>query len=104
MKVLSQIARDPARGVLVVTHDPRILPFADRIVRIRLLDERNDGRRHGDRVARRDAFERCETFGWRKPGVHELLRSAQSLGVGSHGISLSWCPNHMRKQPVETRL
>jgi putative ABC transport system ATP-binding protein len=34
MKVLAEIAKDPARGVLVVTHDPRILPFADRVVRI----------------------------------------------------------------------
>jgi putative ABC transport system ATP-binding protein len=34
MTVLAQIAKDPTRGVLVVTHDPRILPFADRIVRI----------------------------------------------------------------------
>jgi putative ABC transport system ATP-binding protein len=34
MKVLAEIAKDASRGVLVVTHDPRILPFADRIVRI----------------------------------------------------------------------
>jgi putative ABC transport system ATP-binding protein len=34
MKVLAQIAKQQARGVLVVTHDPRILPFADRIIRI----------------------------------------------------------------------
>ncbi len=34
MSVLAEIAKDPARGVLVVTHDPRIVPFADRIVRI----------------------------------------------------------------------
>ena len=34
MTVLARIARDPSRGVLVVTHDPRILPFANRIVRI----------------------------------------------------------------------
>jgi putative ABC transport system ATP-binding protein len=34
MGVLAKIAGDPARGVLVVTHDPRILPFADRVVRI----------------------------------------------------------------------
>jgi len=34
MEVLAQIAKDPSRAVLVVTHDPRILPFADRIVRI----------------------------------------------------------------------
>jgi len=34
MSVLADIARGPARGVLVVTHDPRILPFASRIIRI----------------------------------------------------------------------
>jgi putative ABC transport system ATP-binding protein len=34
MKVLAQIAKDQARGVLVVSHDPRILPFANRIIRI----------------------------------------------------------------------
>jgi putative ABC transport system ATP-binding protein len=34
MKLLAEIAKDPARGVLVVTHDPRILPFATRVVRI----------------------------------------------------------------------
>ncbi len=36
-------ARHPTRGVLVVTHDPRILPFADRIIRI------EDGRIVGKR-------------------------------------------------------
>jgi putative ABC transport system ATP-binding protein len=34
MTMLAEIAKDPARGVLVVTHDPRILPFADRIIHI----------------------------------------------------------------------
>jgi putative ABC transport system ATP-binding protein len=34
MTVLAQIAQDPTRGVLVVTHDPRIVPFADRIIHI----------------------------------------------------------------------
>jgi putative ABC transport system ATP-binding protein len=34
MTILSEIARDPRRGVLVVTHDPRLIPFADRIVYI----------------------------------------------------------------------
>jgi putative ABC transport system ATP-binding protein len=34
MKVLAEIAKEQARAVLVVTHDPRILPFASRIVRI----------------------------------------------------------------------
>jgi putative ABC transport system ATP-binding protein len=34
MGILSEIARDRGHGVLVVTHDPRLLPFADRIVYI----------------------------------------------------------------------
>lgn len=32
MTILARIAKDPSRGVLVVTHDPRILPFANRII------------------------------------------------------------------------
>jgi putative ABC transport system ATP-binding protein len=34
MTVLAEIARDPARALFIVTHDPRIIPFADRILRI----------------------------------------------------------------------
>jgi putative ABC transport system ATP-binding protein len=34
MTVLAQIAHDTSRGVLVVTHDPRIVAFANRIIRI----------------------------------------------------------------------
>jgi putative ABC transport system ATP-binding protein len=34
MTMLAEIAKDPARGVLVVTHDPRVLPFADRVIHI----------------------------------------------------------------------
>ncbi|HXD45822.1 MAG TPA: ABC transporter ATP-binding protein [Pseudolabrys sp.] len=34
MAILADIAKEPGRGVLVVTHDPRLLPFADRIHRI----------------------------------------------------------------------
>ena len=34
MSLLAQIAKDRSRTVLVVTHDPRVLPFADRIVHI----------------------------------------------------------------------
>ena len=34
MTLLAQIAKDQSRGVLVVTHDPRIISFADRIVHI----------------------------------------------------------------------
>jgi putative ABC transport system ATP-binding protein len=46
MTVMAQIAKDPSRGVLVVTHDPRILPFANRIVRIedgRIVGEERRG-------------------------------------------------------------
>jgi putative ABC transport system ATP-binding protein len=42
MTILSRIAKDRSRGVLVVTHDPRTLPFADRIIHIedgRILSE-----------------------------------------------------------------
>jgi len=34
MTLLAEIAKDPARAVLVVTHDPRTVPFADRIIHI----------------------------------------------------------------------
>ena len=51
MTILARIAKDSARGVLVVTHDPRALPFADRIIDMedgRILGEKqgiaNNGR------------------------------------------------------------
>jgi putative ABC transport system ATP-binding protein len=46
MRILASIAHERRNAVLVVTHDPRVLPFADRIVQIedgRLVDERSDG-------------------------------------------------------------
>jgi putative ABC transport system ATP-binding protein len=47
MQVLTKIAEDPDRGVLVVTHDPRIIPFAHRIIRIEdgriVAEERGNG-------------------------------------------------------------
>ena len=46
MSALAGIAKDPSRAVFVVTHDPRILPFADRIVRI------EDGRIVGEERVR----------------------------------------------------
>jgi len=42
MSILARIARDPRRAVLVITHDPRVLPFADRIIHLedgRILGE-----------------------------------------------------------------
>jgi putative ABC transport system ATP-binding protein len=47
MTVLADIAKDPTRAVFVVTHDPRTMSFADRVVRI------EDGELVGDE--RRDA-------------------------------------------------
>jgi ABC-type lipoprotein export system ATPase subunit len=48
MTVLARIAREPDHGVLVVSHDPRILPFANRIVRIEdgriVSDQPGDGK------------------------------------------------------------
>jgi putative ABC transport system ATP-binding protein len=42
MTILSRIAKNAKRGVLVVTHDPRVVPFADRIIHMedgRILSE-----------------------------------------------------------------
>ncbi|MGC2076635.1 MAG: ABC transporter ATP-binding protein [Xanthobacteraceae bacterium] len=44
MSILAEIAKNAGRGVLVVTHDPRLLPFANRVVRIedgRVVEERD---------------------------------------------------------------
>jgi putative ABC transport system ATP-binding protein len=46
MELLAEIAKDPAHGVLVVAHDPRILRFADRVVHIedgRIVGEERRG-------------------------------------------------------------
>jgi putative ABC transport system ATP-binding protein len=42
MKILAEIAREQGHAVLIVTHDPRLLPFADRVVHI------EDGRITGE--------------------------------------------------------
>jgi putative ABC transport system ATP-binding protein len=34
MSILADVSKDRKRGVLVVTHDPRLVPFADRIIYI----------------------------------------------------------------------
>jgi putative ABC transport system ATP-binding protein len=46
MTLLADIAKDPSRAVLVVTHDPRILPFANRVIHIedgRIISEEAGG-------------------------------------------------------------
>jgi putative ABC transport system ATP-binding protein len=49
MRVLADVAKE--RAVMVVTHDPRTLPFADRIVRI------EDGKITGEERPRRESVE-----------------------------------------------
>ena len=42
MKLLAEVAKESEHAVLIVTHDPRLLPFADRVVHIedgRIVDE-----------------------------------------------------------------
>jgi putative ABC transport system ATP-binding protein len=42
MKLLAEVASEQGHAVLIVTHDPRLLPFADRVVHIedgRIVDE-----------------------------------------------------------------
>jgi putative ABC transport system ATP-binding protein len=50
MKVLATIANTQSRGVLVVTHDPRIVPFANRIIQIEdgliVGDEKSSAAKH----------------------------------------------------------
>ena len=46
MKILADIAREQGHAVLIVTHDPRLLPFADRIVHIE--DGRITGEERGE--------------------------------------------------------
>ena len=50
MTMLAEIAKDPARALFIVTHDPRIMPFADRILRIedgRIVDDQRRDERAG---------------------------------------------------------
>jgi putative ABC transport system ATP-binding protein len=58
MQLLSEIAKDKSRAVLAVTHDPRTIPFANRILRIE----------DGNIVGEERRTEGVET-------VHELART-----------------------------
>jgi putative ABC transport system ATP-binding protein len=51
MTVLAEIAKDPARALFIVTHDPRIMPFADRILRIEDGRIVSDQRRGGANIS-----------------------------------------------------
>jgi putative ABC transport system ATP-binding protein len=50
MTLLAEIAKDKSRALFIVTHDPRIMPFANRILRIedgRLVGDERRGKRSG---------------------------------------------------------
>jgi putative ABC transport system ATP-binding protein len=50
MELLAEIAKDANRALFIVTHDPRIMPFADRILRIedgRIVSDQRRGERGG---------------------------------------------------------
>jgi putative ABC transport system ATP-binding protein len=50
MMMLAEIAKDPTRALFIVTHDPRIMQFADRILRIedgRIVSDQRGGGRAG---------------------------------------------------------
>ena len=75
MTVLAEIAKSSARGVLVVAHDPRIIPFANRIIHI------EDGRIVGAEpaVPRRRNSEACVCRVASNKG--EIARWAAVLGA-----------------------
>jgi putative ABC transport system ATP-binding protein len=50
MTLLAEMGKDPARALFIVTHDPRIMPFADRVLRIedgRFVSDQRRGKRTG---------------------------------------------------------
>jgi putative ABC transport system ATP-binding protein len=74
MTILAQIAKDPARGVLVVTHDPRVLPFADRIIHIE--DGRIFSEDHGSQRECSLSPALCDASGQRPPADQDKLNHA----------------------------
>ncbi|MBI5265181.1 MAG: ABC transporter ATP-binding protein [Bradyrhizobium sp.] len=53
MKILKSIAQERSRAIMVVTHDPRVVPFADRIIHIedgRLVDANESEYKHLPKV------------------------------------------------------
>jgi putative ABC transport system ATP-binding protein len=88
MTILARIAKDKSRGVLVVTHDPRSLPFADRIIHIedgRILSEerRDTAFRRTSAAAAAIPFNKVPEpvqFGWRRSSSPAIARSLGSAG------------------------
>ena len=70
MALLAEVAKDPSRAVLAVTHDHRTLPYADRIVRI------EDGKIHSDERPKKSAN---PTYGGADPHHDALASLAQPV-------------------------
>jgi putative ABC transport system ATP-binding protein len=70
MALLSEVAKDPNRAVLAVTHDHRTLPYADRIVRI------EDGKIHSDERPKKSAN---PTYGGADPHHDAQVSHAQPV-------------------------
>ncbi len=68
MALLAEVAKDPNRAVLAVTHDHRTLPYADRIIRI------EDGRIHSDVRPKKDG----------SPPTYESHEHGEPAGHSSH--------------------
>jgi putative ABC transport system ATP-binding protein len=96
MKLLAEIAKDPAHGVLVVAHDPRILQFADRIVHIedgRIVGEE---RRGIDTKTGADAKADTKTGAGAKDGTDDKISTDGKKGdCETHGAAEK--PDHVEK-------
>jgi len=69
IELLQRLAREDGRAVVMVTHDPRVLPYADRIIRM------EDGR-----IVREDAAVKAAAgSGFFQPGLAADASSPESL-------------------------
>ena len=91
MALLSEVAKDKGRGILVVTHDHRTLSYADRLIRIEDGKIVGRARRRGkaadgstrppeDRAALRHPFTfvypvRCRTVDDSRESAHRSCKS-----------------------------
>ncbi len=72
IKLLTENARERGAMVLVVTHDPRLLPFADRVFELADGEMHNDGL-PGEVLSRPDAYEHTPlppALGFKKRRLH----------------------------------
>ncbi len=78
MKLMSEVAQDTSRAVLAVTHDHRILKYADRIIRI------EDGRILDDEETLHDEKEGKQDDGSQPNSTTAGASTDTNKGVGEH--------------------